>query len=47
MSPVLIRGVRLYGAGDPVDVLVDDRQIAEIGAGLAVSADAEVIEATG
>ncbi|MCB0928472.1 MAG: dihydroorotase [Mycolicibacterium insubricum] len=47
MSPVLIRGVRLYGAGDPVDVLVDDRQIAEIGAGLAVPADAEVIEATG
>lgn len=47
MSPVLIRGVRLYGAGDPVDVLVDDRQIAEIGAGLTAPADAEVIEATG
>ena len=30
---VLIRGVRLYGEGDPVDVLVADGQIAEIGAG--------------
>ncbi len=32
-SAVLIRGVRLYGEGDPVDVLVADGQIAEIGAG--------------
>ena len=30
-SSILIRGVRLYGAGDPVDVLVTDGQIAEIG----------------
>ena len=36
MSAVLIRrGVRLYGEGDPVDVLVDDGQIADIGADLA------------
>ena len=28
---VLIRGVRLYGEGDPVDVLIDDGQIAQIG----------------
>jgi dihydroorotase len=28
---VLIRGVRLYGEGDPVDVLIDDGQIARIG----------------
>ncbi len=31
---VLIRGVRLYGEGDPVDVLIADGQIAEIGTGL-------------
>ena len=31
---VLLRGVRLYGEGERVDVLVDDGQIAEIGAGL-------------
>ena len=30
-SSVLIKGVRLYGEGDPVDVLVTDGQIAEIG----------------
>ena len=37
MSALLIRGVRLYGEGDRVDVLVDDGQIAEIGAGPARS----------
>ena len=41
---VLIRGVRLYGEGDPVDVLIADGQIAEIGSGL--TAD-EVIDAAG
>ena len=45
--PVLIKGVRLYGEGDPVDVLVADGQIAEIGTTVAAGADAEVIEATG
>ncbi len=45
MSTV-IRGVRLYGEGDRVDVLVADGQIAEIGAGLAVPDDADVFDAT-
>lgn len=44
---VLLKGVRLYGAGDPVDVLVADGQIAEIGAGLSAPDGAEVIEAHG
>ena len=44
---VLLRGVRLYGEGDRVDVLVDDGQIADIGAGLAIPDDADVIDATG
>ena len=43
---VLIRGVRLYGEGDRVDVLVDDGQIAEIGPGLAIPDTADVIDAT-
>ena len=48
MSPsVLIRGVRLYGEGEAVDVLVADGQIAEIGPKLAVPDDADVIDATG
>lgn len=44
---VLIRGVRCYGEGDPVDVLVQDGQIAEIGAGLAAPAGCDVIDAPG
>lgn len=44
---VVIRGVRPYGEGDGVDVLVDDGQIAEIGVALAVPDDAEVIDARG
>lgn len=44
---VMIKGVRLYGDGDQVDVLVADGQIAEIGAKLAVPDDADVIDATG
>lgn len=48
---VLIRGVRCYGEGDPVDVLVDapgyEGQIAEIGAGLTAPADCKVIDAAG
>ena len=44
---VLIRGVRRYGEGDQVDVLVADGQIADIGAGLAIPDDADVIDATG
>ncbi|MBU3750161.1 MAG: dihydroorotase [Mycobacterium sp.] len=34
---VLIRGARLYGAGEPVDVLITDGQIAAIGPGLEVA----------
>jgi dihydroorotase len=47
MSGVVIRGVRLYGEGDQVDVLVADGQIAEIGPKLAIPEDADVIDATG
>lgn len=45
--PVLIRGVRLYGEGDQVDVLVADGQIVEVGPGIGseAPADAEVIDA--
>ena len=49
--PVLIRGVRLYGEGDQVDVLVADGQIADIGPKLAgasgLEKDLMVIDATG
>ena len=46
---VLLRGVRLYGEGDQVDVLVDGGQIADIGAGLAIRIpdDADIIDASG
>ncbi|MGV0634165.1 dihydroorotase [Mycolicibacillus trivialis] len=44
---VLIRGVRPYGEGEPVDVAVADGQITEIGADLTAPAGAEVIEAAG
>lgn len=46
-APVLIRGVKPYGEGDPVDVLVDDGQIARIGADLPVPETADVIDARG
>jgi dihydroorotase len=45
--PVLIRGVRLYGEGDPVDVLVGEGQIVGIGEDLSVPDDAEVVDASG
>ncbi|MGH3883915.1 MAG: dihydroorotase [Pseudonocardiaceae bacterium] len=32
--PLLLRGIRPYGAGDPVDLLIRDGVIAELGAGL-------------
>ncbi len=44
---VLIRGVRLYGEGDPADVLVDDQQIARIGTDLAIEDDMDVVDAAG
>ncbi len=46
-GPILIRGVRRYGEGDPVDVLIDDGQIADIAAELQVPDDAEVVDAGG
>jgi dihydroorotase len=44
---VLLRGVRLYGEGERVDVLIDDGQIADIGPGLEIPDYADVIDATG
>jgi dihydroorotase len=44
---VLIRGVRCYGEGDRVDVLVEDGQIAEIGAALGVRAADALVDAPG
>jgi dihydroorotase len=46
-ATILIRGVRLYGEGDPVDVLIGDGQIAEIGPALKAPGGAEVIDAVG
>ncbi|OBA81284.1 dihydroorotase [Mycobacterium sp. 1164966.3] len=47
---VLLRGVRLYGEGERVDVLIGspgyDGQIAEIGAGLPIPDTADVVDAT-
>ncbi len=43
---VLITGVRLYGAGDPVDVLIAGGVIREIGAGLRAD-DAEIVAGEG
>ena len=44
---VLIKGVRLYGAGDPVDVLIADGQITRIEAGIGSDAADTEIDATG
>ncbi|MGN5240052.1 dihydroorotase [Rhodococcus sp. SJ-3] len=44
---VLIRNVRLYGEGDPVDVLLGDEQILEIGTAVAAPAGATVLDGTG
>lgn len=44
---ILIRGVRLYGEGQPVDVLIEDGQIAGIGADLSVPESVDVIDAAG
>jgi dihydroorotase len=46
-APVLIRGVRRYGEGEPLDVLVRDGQIAEIAGGLQIPDAAEVVDAPG
>lgn len=44
---VLIRGARLYGEGEPQDVLIGDGEILAIGAGLDVPEGAEVVAADG
>jgi dihydroorotase len=44
---VLLRGVRRYGEGDPVDVLVADGQLVDIGPALKAPDDAEQIDAHG
>jgi dihydroorotase len=44
--PLLCRGIRPYGAGDPVDLLIRDGVIAELGAGLE-STGAEVLDGGG
>jgi dihydroorotase len=46
-GPVLVKGVRLYGEGDQVDVLVADGQIAQIGPALTAGDDTVVIDAAG
>ncbi len=43
---MLITGVRLYGEGEPTDLLLADGEIVQIGAPLS-AADAEVIDGTG
>ncbi|PKV81344.1 dihydroorotase [Nocardia fluminea] len=47
MSELLIKNVKPYGEGEPVDVLVRGTIIADIGTGLTASGDAEVIEGNG
>ncbi|ORV84506.1 dihydroorotase [Mycolicibacterium iranicum] len=44
---IVLKSVRPYGEGDPVDVLVRDGQIAEIGSGLSAPEGAEVIDCAG
>jgi dihydroorotase len=44
--PLLLRGIRPYGMGDPVDLLVRDGVIAELGAGVD-SIGIEVLDASG
>ncbi|WP_027499665.1 dihydroorotase [Rhodococcus sp. UNC363MFTsu5.1] len=47
MSDVIIRGARIYGEGEPQDVLISGGEIRGIGAGLDAPEGAEVIEAAG
>ncbi|NKX89780.1 dihydroorotase [Nocardia coubleae] len=47
MTELLIKNVKLYGEGEPVDVLVRGTVIAEIGSGLTAADDAEIIEGNG
>nr|WP_280355250.1 amidohydrolase family protein [Nocardia otitidiscaviarum] len=43
---VLIKSVRLYGEGEPVDVLLADGEIRQIGTDLGIT-DAEIVDGTG
>ncbi|MBB5915814.1 dihydroorotase [Nocardia transvalensis] len=47
MSEILIRNVRLYGVGDPVDVLLGDGEIREIGQGLGAGDSTEIFDGSG
>ncbi|WP_147139465.1 amidohydrolase family protein, partial [Nocardia ninae] len=47
MSELLIKGALVYGEGEPVDVLVADGVIREIGTDLGAGDDVEVIDAAG
>jgi dihydroorotase len=47
MTALLVRGVRPYGTGDPVDLRIADGVLTEIGPGLKTDRDTEVIEAAG
>ncbi|HVW41488.1 MAG TPA: amidohydrolase family protein, partial [Amycolatopsis sp.] len=47
MNQVLIKGARLYGEGEPVDVLVANGLIKEINTAIGPVSDAEVIDAKG
>lgn len=44
---VLITGVRLYGEGEPTDMLLGDGEIKQLGGSLLVPEDAEVIDGVG
>ncbi|MDA2891024.1 dihydroorotase [Mycolicibacterium sp. BiH015] len=44
---IVLKSVRPYGEGDPVDVLIRDGQIVEIGSGLAAPDGAEIIDCAG
>ncbi|GAB4585290.1 dihydroorotase [Nocardia sp. IFM 10818] len=46
MTGVLIKNVRLYGEGDPVDVLLADGEIRQIGTDLGI-VEAEIVDGTG
>ncbi|OQO94890.1 dihydroorotase [Saccharomonospora piscinae] len=46
-NDVLLRRVRPYGTGEPVDVLIADGVIVELGPGLEAARDTEVIEGQG
>jgi len=46
-GPWFIRGAQVLGAGEPADLVVSDGVIADAGAGLAVPAGAQLVDASG